>query len=154
VLWFPNESYKNIFFLFDSKISNQRKTLLLSLWANAMILVGGSLRDVQRRCLRRSRQVSIFFAIACCLAERGFVPSVDLGECSAVRWVSICCWRTIRTCGIHRSLCKVWFVTYRGALVICRRIFAWYRWIITRLDDAAQPHSASPYVQIGFNTVL
>jgi hypothetical protein len=24
--------------------------------------------------------VSIFFAIACCLAERGFVPSVGLGE--------------------------------------------------------------------------
>jgi hypothetical protein len=45
-----------------------------------MILVGASLGDVQRRCLRRSHQVSIFFAIACCLAKRGFVPSVGLGE--------------------------------------------------------------------------
>jgi hypothetical protein len=45
-----------------------------------MLLVGGRLGDVQRRCLRTSRQVSIFFAIACCLAERGFVPSVGLGE--------------------------------------------------------------------------
>jgi hypothetical protein len=49
-----------------------------------MILVGGSLGDVQRRCLRRSRQVSIFFAVACCLAERGFVPSVGLGEIAAL----------------------------------------------------------------------
>jgi hypothetical protein len=45
-----------------------------------MILVGGSLGDVQLRCLRRSHQVSIFFAIACCLAEREFVPSVGLSE--------------------------------------------------------------------------
>jgi hypothetical protein len=45
-----------------------------------MILVEGSLGDVQRRCLRRSHQVSIYFAVACCLAERGFVPSVGLGE--------------------------------------------------------------------------
>jgi hypothetical protein len=43
-----------------------------------MILVGGSLGDVQQRCLRISHQVSMFFAIACCLAERGFVPSVGL----------------------------------------------------------------------------
>jgi hypothetical protein len=45
-----------------------------------MILVEGSLGDVQRRCLMRSYQVSIFFAIGCCLAERGFVPSVGLDE--------------------------------------------------------------------------
>jgi hypothetical protein len=45
-----------------------------------MILVGGILGDVQRRCLRRSHQVFIFFAIAFCFAERGFVPSVGLDE--------------------------------------------------------------------------
>jgi hypothetical protein len=45
-----------------------------------MILVGRSLEDVQRRCLRRSNQVFISFAVACCLAEREFVPSVGLGE--------------------------------------------------------------------------
>jgi hypothetical protein len=67
-------------FLLNFKISNQRRPLLLSLWANALILVGGSLVDVQRRCLKWSHQVSIFFVIACYFAERGFVPSVGLGE--------------------------------------------------------------------------
>ena len=83
------------------------------------------------------------------------MPSVGLGEiavlCDECRLVPE---GQFGTCGIRRSLCKVGFVTYHGALVICRRIFAWYRWIMARLDDAAQPHSASPYVQIGFNTVL
>ena len=32
-------------------------------------------------------------------------------------------------------------------LVICRRIFAWYRWIMARLDDAVQPHSDTGYVR-------
>jgi len=31
--------------------------------------------------------------------------------------------------------------TYHGALVICRRVFfAWYLWILARLDDAAHTY--------------
>jgi hypothetical protein len=63
-------------------------------------------------------------------------------------------WKTILTGEIVRSVCRVWFVTYRGAFVICRRVFAWYRRITAKLEAAVQPHIASPYVHIGFSTIL
>jgi hypothetical protein len=94
-----------------------------------MILMGGSLGDVQRRCLRWSRQESIFFAIACCLAERGFVPSVGLGEivvlCDGCRIVPEGRFVLVGytdPCVRYDLLSTVghWrFVTYHGALVIC-----------------------------------
>ena len=42
--------------------------------------VGGNLGGVLRRSFRCSHQVSIFFAIACCLAGWGHVPSGGWGE--------------------------------------------------------------------------
>ena len=73
---------------------------------------------------------------------------------SVVQGVSVSSWKTFRTGGMRRSVCGVWLVTYHGALVICRRVFAWYRWITANLEAAVQPHMASPYVHIGFSTVL
>jgi hypothetical protein len=55
---------------------------------------------------------------------------------SAVWWVSVSSWKTVLTGGILRSVCRVWFVTYHGAFVICRRAFAWYRWITAKLEAA------------------
>jgi hypothetical protein len=62
-------------------------------------------------------------------------------------------WKTVLTDGILRFVCRVWFVTYRGAFVIGRRVFAWYRWVTAELEAAVQPHIASPYVHIIFNNV-
>jgi hypothetical protein len=57
-------------------------------------------------------------------------------------------WKTVRTGGMRRSVCRVWFGTYRGAFVICRRVFAWYRRITAKLEAAVQPHIVSPYVHL------
>jgi hypothetical protein len=73
---------------------------------------------------------------------------------SVVWWVSVSSWKTVLTGGILKSVCRVWFVTYRGAVVICRRDFAWYRWITVKLEAAVQPHIASPYAHIDFRTIL
>jgi hypothetical protein len=66
--------------------------------------------------------------------------------------VSSC--KVILTGGIRRSVCRVWFVTYNGAFVICRRVFASCRWITAKLEAAVQPPIASPYVHIGFSSIL
>jgi hypothetical protein len=63
-------------------------------------------------------------------------------------------WNTVLAGGMRRSVPKVWFVMYHGAFVICLRIFAWYLWITAKLEAAVHPHSASPYVHIGFSTIL
>jgi len=61
---------------------------------------------------------------------------------------------TSRTYGIFKSSCRVKLDTYRGALVIMRRIFDCAFCSIAWLDLLAQPHISIPYVQNGFIIVL
>ena len=65
-----------VFFLF-TLISKQKTSLHCFLWANALSQFGGGLGVVQRRFLSVSRQMSIFFLIACCLAGALVVPWED-----------------------------------------------------------------------------
>ena len=58
------------------------------------------------------------------------------------------------TCGISKSLCKVWMETYQGAPLIILSIFHWNRWRILVLDGLLHPHSSIPYVQMGRSIVL
>jgi hypothetical protein len=60
-------------------------------------------------------------------------------------------WKTVLTGGMRRSVCRVWFVTYRGAFVIGRRVFAWYSWITAKLEAAVQPHIAWDRLKLSKN---
>ena len=42
----------------------------------------------------------------------------------------------------------------QGTFVMVQRSFDWYRCITDLLDLLVQPHSAMPYVHMGFSTVL
>jgi len=58
------------------------------------------------------------------------------------------------TVGICRSVCKIVFGTYRGALTIDLRTLFWNICSISMLELLAVPHRGMPYVQMGFRIVL
>jgi hypothetical protein len=57
------------------------------------------------------------------------------------------------TVGICRSVCKIVFGTYSGALRIDLRTLFWNLCSISMLELLAVPQSGMPYVQMGFRIV-
>jgi len=58
------------------------------------------------------------------------------------------------TVGICRSVCKIVFGTYHGALTIDLRTLFWNLCSISMLELLAVPQRGMPYVQMGFRIVL
>jgi len=58
------------------------------------------------------------------------------------------------TVGICRSVCKIVFGTYRGALTIDLRTLFWDLCSISMFELLAVPQRGMPYVQMGFRVVL
>jgi len=58
------------------------------------------------------------------------------------------------TVGICRSVCRIVFGTYRGALMIDLRTLFWNICSISMLELLAVPQWGMPYVQMGFRIVL
>jgi len=58
------------------------------------------------------------------------------------------------TVGICRSVCRIVFGTYRGALTVDLRALFWNRCSISMLQLLAVPQRGIPYVQMGFRLVL
>jgi len=141
------------FFLF-TLINNQKTSLHCFLWANALSQFGGGLGVVQRRFLSVYRHVHLLFKR---LLFGGCTSGSMRGlgcESRAARWVAVLARKTVWTYGTCRSEWRVWFDTYRGALVIVLRSLDWFRWMRAMLDLEAHPHSSIPYFHTSFSTVL
>jgi hypothetical protein len=58
------------------------------------------------------------------------------------------------TYGMPKSLCKVTFDTYQGALASFLNVLDWNVWRIFVLEGLLHPHSSIPQVQTGFIIAL